>query len=256
MSRRESGITAVVITRNEERNIGPCLQSLAWADEVIVVDACSTDGTAEIARSFTPKVIVRPWDGYGNAKNAGIETATHAWILSVDADERVPEGLAAEISRIVRADHGGPRVFEVARRAYFLGKWIRHAGWYPGYVPRLFRKGTARYDTARVHEALLFEGPTGRLRHDLEHYTDDIMFHYIHKLNAYTSLASDDLLERKRRFRISDLILRPAFQFFKMYVVRLGILDGMPGLILSLFSGSYVFVKYAKLREAEGKTPH
>lgn len=252
MMKGDGKITAIVITRNEERNIAPCLQTLSWTDEIIVIDACSTDRTAELARAFTERVIVRPWEGYGAAKNAAIGMASHEWVLSVDADERVPDSLAGEIRDVVRRGGEGVSVFEMARRAFFLGTWIRHSGWYPGYVPRLFRRESARYDSSRVHEKLLFEGEPGRLRSDLDHYTDDVLFHYVHKLNVYTSLAAADLKAAGRKPRVIDLIIRPFYQFFRMYVLRLGVLDGMPGLILSLFSCSYVFIKYAKLTEPEG----
>ncbi len=167
------------------------------------------------------------------------------------------EPLAAEIRSL--ASGGGPdrraRVYELARRAYFLGRWIRHCGWYPGYIPRLFRNGDARYDQARVHERLVFEGTAGRLRNDLDHYTDDNLFHYIHKFDRYTTLAADDLAERGRPFSILDLVVKPPFQFLKMYVLRLGFLDGLHGLTLSLLSSAYVFVKYAKLWEKSVSGP-
>ncbi|HLF13661.1 MAG TPA: glycosyltransferase family 2 protein, partial [Bacteroidota bacterium] len=153
MTIRPRTLTAIVITLNEERNIGACLDSLRWADEVIVVDSCSTDRTAEIARERGATVITESWCGYGRARNRAAAVASGEWIVVVDADERVPEPLASEIRSVVSGE-GRPAagVYEVARRAYFLGRWIRHCGWYPGYVPRLFRNGEARYDEARVHE--------------------------------------------------------------------------------------------------------
>jgi glycosyltransferase involved in cell wall biosynthesis len=262
---RAGTVTAVVITLNEERNIGPCLDALRWADETIVVDACSPDRTAEIAAGRGAVVVTLPWAGYGHARNAGAARATGEWIFAVDADERVSEALAAEVRAVAAGAPDGsgardagppqPDVYEVSRRAYFLGRWIRHCGWYPGRVARLFRNGRARYDGARVHERLVFEGTPARLAHDLDHYTDDNLFHYFAKLNRYTSLAADDLRDRGRRASAADLLLKPPAQFLKMYLLRLGALDGMHGLALSLLSSAYVFVKYAKLREKSVSSP-
>ncbi len=250
MTIRTGTLSAIVITLNEERNIGPCLDALGWADEVIVVDAGSTDRTPAIARERGANVIEVAWKGYGHARNAALDIATGEWVLVVDADERVSVGLAAEIGQIVSSPaRAATAVYEVARRAYFIGRWIRHCGWYPGFVPRLFRNGEARYDDARVHERLVFRGGAGRLRNDLDHYTDDNLFHYLSKFDRYTTLGAEDLQERGRRFSISDLVVKPPFQFLKMYVLRLGFLDGLHGLTLCLLSAAYVFVKYAKLAE-------
>jgi glycosyltransferase involved in cell wall biosynthesis len=245
-----------VITLNEEMNIGPCLDALRWADETIVVDACSSDRTAAIAGAKGASVLTESWAGYGHARNAAIAKASGEWIFAVDADERVPAALAAEI-RSIASGEGAARadVYEVARRAYFLGRWIRRCGWYPGRVARLFRNGSARYDGARVHERLEFGGRPARLSNDLDHYTDDNLFHYLSKFNRYTTLAADDLRERGRRATVADLVLKPPFQFLKMYLLRLGALDGMHGLALSLLSSAYVFVKYAKLRERSVSSP-
>jgi len=246
-------VTAVVITLNEARNIRECLDSLSWADERMVVDARSTDGTAELAREQGATVFVRPWEGYGAARNYAIERASSEWVLVVDADERVPEPLARELKSIAMAGTDGPPavVYEVARRAFFLGRWIRHSGWYPGYVPRFFRTGAARYDESAVHEKLVFRERCGRLREPLDHYTDDTLFHYLAKFNRYTTLAASDLAGRGRAFSVWQLLAKPPALFLKMYIFRLGFLDGLQGLLLALLSSSYVFVKYAKLGERD-----
>jgi len=248
-------VTAVVITFNEARNIRACLESLRWTDEVVVVDAGSTDGTADTAREFTEKVFVREWEGYGQARNFALEHAVSEWVVVVDADERVPETLAAEMRRIAASGEDGPGIYEVARKAFFLGRWIRHSGWYPGFVTRVFRRGEARYDEARVHEKLVCSGRRGRLRSALEHHTDDTLFHYIGKFNRYTSLAASELSAGARRFSVWQLVGKPPVFFLRMYFVRLGFLDGIHGLLLALLSASYVFVKYAKLWERERAEP-
>jgi glycosyltransferase involved in cell wall biosynthesis len=246
-------LSVIVITKNEEHNIVDCLQSVAWANEIITVDAESKDRTVELARQFTPKVHVREWKGYGPAKNFALEQVTNTWVLWLDADERVSPQLAQEIRTAIEDGSTPHAAFEVARRAYFLGKWIRHCGWYPGYVVRLFRKNSARFSDSRVHEGVEVAGSIGRLSGDLIHYTDDTLYHYFSKFNSYTSLAAADVMDAKRKFSLYDVLVRPPYLFFKMYILRQGFLDGMQGLILSLVSAAYVFMKYAKLWERESR---
>ncbi|MBI4546851.1 MAG: glycosyltransferase family 2 protein [Ignavibacteriae bacterium] len=244
-------LSVIVITFNEERNIVECLQSVSWADEIIVVDANSTDRTVELAKQFTPRVYVKEWLGFAAAKNFALEQAANEWVLWLDADERATPELAGEIQHIIQNSSIIHKAFQVARRAYFLGKWIKHCGWYPGYVVRLFRRESARFNDSRVHEKLEIDGSVGRLKHDLIHYTDHNLFHYFSKFNRYTSLAAQDLWEAGKEFSLYDVLIRPLFLFFKMYILRRGFLDGMHGLILSLLSSAYVFTKYAKLWELQ-----
>ena len=245
------GVSVITVTLNEEKNIGECLESVKWADELVVVDSRSFDRTGEIARKHTSHVHVIDWLGYGETKNFALRQASHEWILWLDADERVSPDLAREIQSIVRSAPGGHSGYRVARRAFFLGKWIRHCGWYPGYVVRLFRKEGAKFSTTRVHERLETGGTVGTLANDLIHYTDDDLFHYFDKFNRYTSLAAQDVRQSGKQFSLADVLLRPPFLFFKMYILRLGFLDGVHGLILSLVSAAYVFTKYGKLWELE-----
>jgi glycosyltransferase involved in cell wall biosynthesis len=151
-------LTVITLTRDEERNIVECLESVAWAQEIIVIDSGSTDRTVELARRFTPNATVLPWRGYGAARNEGLARSHSGWILWLDADERVTPELAAEIRGILEKDDPGVAGYEIARRAYFCGKWIRHGGWYPSRVVRLFRREKARFSETRVHERILIEG--------------------------------------------------------------------------------------------------
>jgi glycosyltransferase involved in cell wall biosynthesis len=242
-------ISVIIITKSEERNISDCLRSVEWADEIVVVDANSSDRTVELARKFTDKIFVNEWLGYAAAKNFALEQCNNPWVLWLDADERVTPELAKEIQTTIGLTDSPYRGFEVARRAYYLGKWIRHCGWYPGYVVRLFRNENARFSDSRVHESLQLSGTIGRLKNDLLHFTDENLFHYFSKFNRYTTLAAEDVVEARKKFTLRDLLIRPPFLFLKMYVLRLGVLDGMHGLVLSLLSAAYVFVKYAKLWE-------
>lgn len=252
MGRVESraSITALIIARDEERNIAPCLRSLdGLADEILVaVDSRTADRTLELAVEAGAKAFPVDWKGYGTTKNEVLERASGDWVLWLDADERMTPELAVEIKKALS---GGERVeaFSVPRKAFFLGKWIRHCGWYPGYVTRLFRRGRARFSDKPVHEGLVVEGQTGRLRHPLLHYTDPDLTHYLAKFNSYTDLAAGELFARGRRPGALDPVARPLWFFLRSYLLRLGFLDGTEGLILSVLSGYSVMFKYLKLRE-------
>ena len=248
-------LTVITLTLNEEANIRACLESVAWADELIVVDSGSTDATVAIAREFTPHVHSIAWPGYGAAKNYALDRAAGEWILWLDADERVTPELAEEIRAMLQRSEVAVSGFEVARRAYFLGKWICHCGWYPARVVRIFRKERGRVSDLRVHERLELKGEVAITRNDLLHYTDPNLHHYLGKFNRYTSLAAEDLDRAGRGVRILDLSLRPLFQFVKMYFLRRGFLDGVPGFILCVLSAAYVFTKYAKLWERRQNPP-
>ncbi len=243
-------VSIIVITKNEEHNIEACLESARWAADIVVVDAESNDRTVEIARRYTEKIFIKPWMGFAAAKQFAVEQSEHTWIFWLDADERLLPESAAEIQTLIEQnpDHAA---FTVARRAYFLGRWMKHSGWYPGRVARLFHKGRARFNFAAVHEGLEIRGSVGQLKHDLLHYTDPSIYHYFSKYNRYTTLAANELSEKGKKGHLSDMLIRPAWLFIKMYLLRLGFLDGMQGLLLAIFSSSYVFTKYAKLREME-----
>jgi glycosyltransferase involved in cell wall biosynthesis len=244
-------LSVIILTFNEEANIRECLESIRWAHEKLVVDSQSTDRTVAIAHECGATVLNIPWEGYGGTKNRALERTTGDWILWLDADERVPDELGAEIRGILSNEGNHFQAFTVARRAWFLGKWIRHAGWYPGRVVRLFRKGSGRFTEPSVHEGLVVEGAIGSLQHDLIHLTDPNLNHYIQKLNRYTSLAAEDLQKKGKRFSFLDLLVHPLFTFFKMYILNQGFRDGIHGFILCILSACYVFVKYAKLWERE-----
>jgi glycosyltransferase involved in cell wall biosynthesis len=249
-----SRLSAIVIAKDEERNMAGCLESLEFADEiVVVVDAESRDQTATVAKRYTDRVFIEPWLGYSEAKRTAHERASGDWILWIDADERVSPECEAEIKQAISSDppYSG---YRIRRKAFFLGKWIKHGGWYPGWVVRLFRTDRGRFNTAKVHEGLEITGTIGKLDGSLMHYTDDSLEHYLHKFNVYTSLAAQELFEQKKTFLLSDILFRPFHMFIKMYVFKLGFLDGMEGLILAALSGDYVFMKYAKLWELYFKT--
>ncbi|HPM60602.1 MAG TPA: glycosyltransferase family 2 protein [bacterium] len=243
-----STLSVIVITLNEARHIEACLESVAWADEIIIVDAESTDETAAIARRFTDKVYIEKFRGYSGQKNFALAQAGSEWVLWLDADERVTPELAEEI-RTTIAGTPAAAGYEMPRKAFFLGRWIRHCGWYPGHVLRLFRRDCGRFDDREVHETLILNGARGRLRRDLEHYTDESIEHYFWKFNRYTTLAAEELAGRGRRAGMASILFRPLHAFIKMYLLKRGFRDGLPGLILCLLSANYVAAKYAKLAE-------
>lgn len=246
-----SRLSVIIITYNEEKNIRDCLDSVEWADEIVVVDSHSQDRTRQIAASYTKKVYEVDWMGFASTKNYALNHATGDWILWIDADERVTPELATEIRSILYNENPNIDGYMIPRKAYFLGRWIKHCGWYPGYVLRLIRKRDAKFNKSNVHEGFDFDGRSDKLIHALDHYTDRDIKHYFKKYNHYTSLAVLDLKKKNRTFKLSDLLFRPFYAFLKMYFMKLGFLDGIQGFILCVFSASYVFTKYAKLWEIE-----
>ncbi|MDZ7374320.1 MAG: glycosyltransferase family 2 protein [candidate division KSB1 bacterium] len=244
-----AAISVLVMARNEEKNIRDCLLSARWADELVVVDTGSTDATPQLAHQLADRVIHCPWRGYAATKQAALADLRHGWVLWLDADERVTPALAQEIAEAIRSPEYS--AYEVPRLAWFLGRWIRHSGWYPGYVVRLFRKDRSRFSDSLVHEGIEVKGQVGRLRSPLLHFTDPTVAHYLDKFNRYTSLAAEQEWRRGRRFRLTKLLLHPPHTFFRMYLLRQGFRDGVQGWMLALFSAAYVFFKYAKLWEHE-----
>jgi glycosyltransferase involved in cell wall biosynthesis len=241
-------LSVIVITKNEAHNIEECLKSVSWADDIIIVDAESTDDTVEKAKQYAGKIFIQPWMGFAAAKQFGLTQAKNTWVLWLDADERVMPELALEIQTLVESNPT-KAAFTVGRRAYFLGRWIKHSGWYPGRVARLFNKEKAKFNTASVHEGLDVQGEIGMLQNDLLHFTDPNIEHYFSKYNRYTTLAANELFKKNKHASLLDLLIRPFWMFLKMYILRLGMLDGVQGFILAVFSSSYVFTKYAKLWE-------
>jgi (heptosyl)LPS beta-1,4-glucosyltransferase len=249
-------ITSITIAKNEEKNIARCIMSLQnVVDEIIVVlDDQTTDTTESIIRSFPHVILTKStWQGYSKSKEIGVSLASHDWIFWIDADEEVTPQLAEEISVLKDGSLENFSVYSIPRKAFFLGKWIKHSGWYPGNVDRLFNKQQVTFADKAVHEHLNFNGKVGQLKNDLNHYTDPNIEHYYTKFNIYTSLAAEELYKQSRTFSIVDITFRPVFLFIKMYFLRKGFLDGIQGFILAVSSAHYVFAKYAKLWELNKK---
>ncbi len=244
-------ISAVVITKNEAGHIADCLASVPFADDVVVVDSGSTDATEEICRR-DPRVrfFREPWKGYGPQKNSAAEKAAHRWVFSIDADERATPELVRAIAGLDLASTSFA-AFRVARRSYFGERWIRHGGWYPDSMIRLWRKDRGRFDDRSVHESVRTDGPVGTLGGDLLHYTYRDTADFLERMNRYSTLGARELRKAGRRARLSDLVLRPPFTFLRMYVLKAGFLDGAAGFKLAALYAAYTFAKYAKLGERD-----
>jgi glycosyltransferase involved in cell wall biosynthesis len=239
-------ISCVIITYNESKKIRRCLQSVCWADEIVVVDSYSTDDTKRIASEFTDKIYDLKWEGFGPTKEFAKNQATGEWVLSVDADEVVSEKLRDEIDKIVESEDSLDGYF-IPRRSNFLGRWIKHGGWYPNLILRLFRKNKGNFTKRLVHEEVRVSGRIGHLKNEFLHYTDPDFDHYLKKLNQYTSLDALQLYKQGRKAKLLDILFRPLVTFVKMYFFKKGFLDGVPGLILAISSAFHVFSKYVKL---------
>lgn len=245
-------LTATIIAHNEGETIRACLESLTWVKEIVVVDSGSSDRTIEICRRYTDKVVHRPWRGFIDQKNFAMSLASHDWILSIDADERVPDELRQAIERELCAPrHDG---YWMARRNYFLGRWMRHGGWYPDRVLRLFDRRKGQFGGIDPHACFVMpNGSVGIIPGDLVHLTYRDMSQFIRKQDSYTGISAEERVRQGRRpesVGSGELMLRPVIKFVQVYVLKRGFLDGMHGLIAAVGAACFNFIKYAKLREA------
>jgi (heptosyl)LPS beta-1,4-glucosyltransferase len=244
-------VTATVITRNEADAIGDALQSLSWADEIIVVDAESSDNTVAIARQFTDRVYVRGWNGYIDQKNHAATLATHDWVFSLDADERVPQALAGEIRQLLASQpsHAG---YRLPRVSFYLGRWVRTTDMYPDYQLRLYDRRRGHWDGLHVHESVKLNGGTvGYLKNDLQHYPYKDLSEHLIRMDHYTTLAARQMFEKGKRATRLELLAHPPIAFARNYILKGGFRDGKAGLIISLVNSYYVMLKFAKLWELQ-----
>ncbi|MFA7669592.1 MAG: glycosyltransferase family 2 protein [Burkholderiaceae bacterium] len=248
-------LSVIIITLNEAAHIGECLDSVAFADEIIVVDSGSSDGTREIAQARGAKVsLTDDWPGFGPQKNRALELAGCDWVLSIDADERVTPELAAEIQGVlegpVGADTGDgtvPGAFRIARMSNFGGRWIRHSGWWPDHVLRLFRRGSARFKDVAVHESVVTDKSVATLKSHFLHYPYDSLEQFIAKINHYSSEAAAMMHARGRRTSVLSAWAHAFWTFVRIYVLRRGFLDGREGFILAMMGAAGSFFRYTKL---------
>ncbi|MCJ7646918.1 glycosyltransferase family 2 protein [bacterium] len=244
-----SKLSVTIITYNEEENIKDCLESVMWSDEIVIVDSFSNDKTVEIAREFTPKVFQNKWTNFSEQKNLALEKTSNEWVLSVDADERATAKLKEEILTILNSEFQSFNGYYIPRRNHYLGRWIRHCGWYPDYKLRLFRKEKGRFNERTVHESVVLEGRKGYLKSYLNHYSYKNLSDHLGRIDKFSTLAAEQMFRDGKRARFFDLLFLPLTRFIKMYLIKRGYLDGIYGLIVSLMGSFYVFTKYLKLWE-------
>lgn len=248
-------LSVFVMAYNDAHQLRACLESVAWADELIVADSYSTDATEKIAREFTDKVYQHEFKGFGRLRNESVSHVTHDWVFSLDTDERATPEIREEIRTLLDRGPDADAYF-VPRKNYFLGRWIQHGGWYPDYrQPQLFRKDRMRYREDLVHEGFELDGRIGYLKEHVLQYPFRDLDHYLAKMDRYSELMARRMVQQGRRFQTHQLVSHPWFTFLKMYLWRRGCLDGMPGLILAGLYAYYTFIKYAsfwELQKGEG----
>ncbi len=240
-------ITATIITLNEERNIARAIESLRCCDQIVVLDSGSVDRTAELAANLGARVVEHTWHGYANQKNCAAEQAEHDWILSLDADEALSEALEGEIWNLKK--HGPAYdAYTMPRMAQYMGRWILHGGWYPDRKVRLYNRTKAQWVGEFVHESVKVDGRVGHLESNLLHFTCESLSEHLRTLDRYTTLAAEELVSRKTKIGLYNLIVDPAWTFVRSYFLQRGFLDGLEGLTIAHMAAIYTFLKYAKAR--------
>lgn len=243
-------LSVTIITRNEASNIPQAISSVAWADEIVVVDCGSTDATVATAEGLGARVLHREWHGFAEQKNFAADQTTHDWILSLDADERVTPALAGEIRALLASDP--PEAgYRIPRVSWYLDRWIRTTDWYPNLQLRLYDRRRGRWKARRVHESVHVTGTVSRLTHPLEHRPYEDVAHHLDTMNRYTTLAARELYDEGRRSGLGPILTLPVAAFVRNYVLRRGFLQGSTGFVISSLNAYYVFLKFVKLWELQ-----
>ncbi|MDT8317986.1 MAG: glycosyltransferase family 2 protein [bacterium] len=241
-------LSVTIITLNEEDNIRAALESVKWADEIIVVDSGSTDRTVEICREFTDKVHHQEWLGMNGQKAFAKDQASCDWLLNIDADERVSDELACEIKTVLERESEIDGFF-IPRKVRYLGRWINHSGWYPDYTLRLFKRIKGRWAGTDPHDKVLVDGKLAYLKGDIHHYTYRNIEDHINTMNRFTTVAAGEYAKKGKTAGLLNIVLRPPSTFFKKFILNQGFRDGLPGFVIAFSSAYYVFLKYIKLWE-------
>ena len=245
-------LSVALITRDEAHSVRACLESVSWADEIVVLDSGSTDATVELCRSLGARVEITDWPGFGPQKNRAIERCSGDWILSIDADERVTPQLRTELEHAI-ASPGPNLAFSMPRLSSYCGRQMRHGGWWPDRVTRLFRRGAARFSADVVHEKLLADGPTGTLTHPLIHDTFADLEEVIDKLNRYSSAGAQRLRGLGKHGSLSRALGHGLWAFLRTYLLRAGFLDGREGFMLAVSNAEETYYRYLKLMMLESR---
>ena len=246
-------LSVILITKNEEANLKDCLESVSFADEIIVVDSQSSDKTQEIARSFGAKLeITSDWPGFGPQKNRALNLATQDWVLSIDADERVTPELKQEILATM-ASANAADCYAIPRSSWYCGRFMKHSGWYPDYVNRLFKRGSAKFSDHLVHERLLPTGSSGKLNNHFLHYSYRDFSQVLKKVDVYSSAAAQQAFKQGKKGGLGEALVHGFWAFFRTYVLRRGFLDGKYGLALAISNAATSYYKYLKLWQLQNK---
>ncbi len=242
-------ISAIIIAGDEEKNIRDCLESVKWCDEIILVDSESKDKTVEIAKEFTGKVFVKKWEGFAVQKRFSLEKASNEWVLSIDADERVSDGLRKEIEKLLSNEPESDG-YKIPRENYFLNKPIKSCGWYPDYQLRLFKKSKTKVTDRKVHEGFVVEGRVDKLHNVLIHFTHQSISETISKINQYSTLEAEEKVNKKKA-KPHQILTHPIAAFLNHFISRGGYKDGVYGLMISLIHAMTNMLTYMKLWEMQ-----
>jgi len=238
-------LSVIIITKNESAHIDACLQSVQWADEIIVLDSGSSDDTRAQCLRYTDKVYQTDWPGFGRQKQRALDKASGDWILSIDADERVSDALRQEIQN--KLEQNQYTAFNIPRLSSYCGQFIKHGGWWPDYTPRLFRRGCGHFSPDPVHERIIIDGKTGKCQHPLIHEAFTDLEEVLIKMNQYSSLGAQMRMQEGKKTSLSQALLRALWTFFRTYILKGACLDGPHGLMLALSNAEGAYYKYAKL---------
>jgi glycosyltransferase involved in cell wall biosynthesis len=242
-------VSVVIVCYNEEENIERCLRSVTWADEIVVVDSFSTDKTVDICKEYTERVYQRKWAGHIQQKEYVISLAKNKWVFAIDSDEVVTDELRDEIFARLATDQNRCDGYFVKRHTFYLGKWINHGGWYPDYKLRLFKKDKVYLGGENPHDKYFVDGKAVKLRGKINHYTYRNIADHLATIDSFSDIASDELLKRNNSLTLLRMLFKPPTKFFETFVYKLGVLDGIPGFIISVLTSYYIFLKYAKVWE-------
>lgn len=247
-----SKISALIICKNEEKNIEECLKSVAWCDEIILIDSFSIDSTLIVAEKYTDTIFQNEWKGFADQRRFGLSKVNYDWVFSLDADERCTKDLEIEIKNILQGKDISENGFEIPRKSFFLGKWIKHGGWYPNYQMRLFRKSSAGVSDRLVHESYIVDGKTNRLENCILHYTVTSVSEYVNKIDSYSDLSALEKFDKKK-IGYFDLLVMPHLAFFQQYILKGNFLDGIEGLMVSRFHMITKLLNNMKIYELQVK---
>tara|TARA_R110002110_G_scaffold121431_2_gene297202 strand:+ start:35453 stop:36214 length:762 start_codon:yes stop_codon:yes gene_type:complete len=240
-------LSVTIICKNEVRNIRACLESVKWADEIVVLDSGSSDGTLDIVKEYTDKVVQTDWPGFGIQKNRALDKASHDWILSIDADERISPELQTSIKTILKQDPSDISAFKILRRSSYCGRFLKHGNWKRDYCIRLFQKNKARFKEVPVHENLIVQGQVQKIDGLMIHESFRTLDEVITKMNHYSSLSSEERFQKGQRGGLGKAIRHALWNFFYGYIFRGGFLDGREGFMLAISNAEGTFYRYAKL---------